>query len=297
MPFRRSGIVGILTGCLVLTAGFYAAVNHFGSWAALRGYIGGHSVHVFPSAVELGERKAGTEVSVSFFVRNLTSSELSIVGQRASCLCVVGTKLPLAIEPRQTTRIDVVVRLHEAQQRYEETVVLMLSEPNRLTFHPVRITAVVLDAPSETPTEEGSVRDASSKCSFYMAALAHVMFHRAPYERQGAQQATTLALETRCFAPKGLQHISPGQSVTPPRVAVTISSPALKGRHKRIQAFFRPFRAFSPLMDTQPGASATLAWLASPCPGLICGALSGQIFTPRAWYSIAQGRRAAAHPG
>ena len=65
----------------------------------------------------------------------------------------------------------------------------MLAEPNWLTFHPVRITAVVLDAPSETPTEEASVGDATSKCSFYMATLAHVMFHRAPYERQGTQQA------------------------------------------------------------------------------------------------------------
>jgi hypothetical protein len=181
MPFRRSRIAGILTGCLVLTAGLYAAVSHFGSWAALRAYIGGHSVHVFPSAVELGERKAGTEVSVSFFVRNLTSSELSIVGQRASCLCLVGMKLPVAIEPRATIRIDVVVRLHEAQQRYEETVVLMLAELNRLTLHPVSITAVVLDAPSQTPTEEASVRDMPSNGSLRIKAVAHGTYRRAGY--------------------------------------------------------------------------------------------------------------------
>jgi hypothetical protein len=146
MPFRRCRIAGILAICLLLTTGISAAVSYFGSWAALRVYIGGHSVYVFPSAVELGERKAGTEVSVSFFLRNLTSSELSIVGQRASCLCLVGTKLPVAIEPRQTIRIDVVVRLHEAQQPYEQTIVFMVAERNRLTLHPVSITAAVLDA-------------------------------------------------------------------------------------------------------------------------------------------------------
>ncbi len=66
-----------------------------------------------------------------------------------------------------------VVRLHEAEQRYEETVVLMLAEPNRLTFHPVSITAVVLDAPSGTPTEEGSVRDMPSNGSLRIRAIAH----------------------------------------------------------------------------------------------------------------------------
>jgi hypothetical protein len=125
MPVRRCRIAGILAGCLLLIAGLFVAVSYFGSWAALRAFIGGHSVHVFPSAVDLGERKAGTEVSVSFSVRNLrhrnlTSSELlTIVGQRASCLCVIGTEIPVAIQPRQTISIDVVVRLHEAQQPYE----------------------------------------------------------------------------------------------------------------------------------------------------------------------------------
>jgi hypothetical protein len=162
MPVRRCRIAGILAGCLLLIAGLFVAVSYFGSWAALRAFIGGHSVHVFPSAVDLGERKAGTEVSVSFSVRNLTSSELSIVGQRASCLCVIGTEIPVAIQPRQTISIDVVVRLHEAQQPYEQTIVFMLAERNRLTFHPVRITAAVLNAPSETTTEEGSIRDMAS---------------------------------------------------------------------------------------------------------------------------------------
>ena len=75
MPFRHCKAAGILAGCFVLTAVLFAAISYFGSWAALRAYIGGHSAHVFPSAVDLGVCKAGTEVSVSFFVENLTSSE------------------------------------------------------------------------------------------------------------------------------------------------------------------------------------------------------------------------------
>ncbi|TVS09512.1 MAG: DUF1573 domain-containing protein [Planctomycetaceae bacterium] len=172
MPFRRCKAAGILAGCFVPTAVLFAAFSYFGSWAALRAYIGGHSVYVFPSAVDLGECKAGTEVSVSFFVENLTSSELSIVGKRASCACVVETEIPVTIQPRQTVSIDVMVRLHQARQSYEQTIVFMLAEPNRLTVHPVSITAVVLDAPIGTATEEASISDRAYNGSLRVAVLA-----------------------------------------------------------------------------------------------------------------------------
>jgi len=81
----------------------------------------------------------------------------------------------------------------------------------------------------------------------------------------------------RCCVPKGPGQISPGQSVAPPRVAVAIGSQALEGRHRRMHRLSRPFRAFLPQRITLPRATATLAQLASPCPGLICRAPSGQM--------------------
>ncbi len=88
--------------------------------------------------------------------------------------------------------------------------------------------------------------------------------------------------------PAGAKQINPGQSAAPPRVVVAMGPQALKGRHKPMHGLSHPLfatmiryvncLALSGLIrryDRLPRAAATLAKLASPCPGLICRAPSG----------------------
>jgi len=80
----------------------------------------------------------------------------------------------------------------------------------------------------------------------------------------------------RCCALKGLGQISPGQSVAPPRVVVAIGSPSPERAAQTDASIVSPLQGFFAAMGTLPRATATLVQLASPCPGLICRAPSGQ---------------------
>jgi hypothetical protein len=80
----------------------------------------------------------------------------------------------------------------------------------------------------------------------------------------------------RWCALKGQGQISPGQSVAPPRVVVANGSGSPEGARQADASIVSPLQGFFAAIDTLPRATATLAQLASPCPGLICRAPSGQ---------------------
>jgi hypothetical protein len=80
----------------------------------------------------------------------------------------------------------------------------------------------------------------------------------------------------RWCALKGQGQISPGQSVAPPRVVVANGSGSPEGATQTDASIVPPLQGFLAALIRYPGAAATLAPLASPCPGLVCPAPSGQ---------------------
>jgi hypothetical protein len=111
----------------------------------------------------------------------------------------------------------------------------------------------------------------------------------------------------RCCVPKGQGQISPGQSVAPPRVVVTIGSPALKGRHRSMHRLSRPFRASSPQWIPYPGRRRrshnsrrlALGWYVGPLQGKCganekkCGSSRGTESSRRCWRGSDCGTRDA----
>ncbi len=136
----------ILAGCVVIVSLAFAARSYFGSWAGFAAYLRGQSVHVSPQRVELGERQAGTNVDLSISVRNLTRKELSIVGQRSTCLCLVAKPMPIMLPSRASVAIPVQLRLASSVEQYQQGIVFMVAERDRLSMHPVAIQAIVRDS-------------------------------------------------------------------------------------------------------------------------------------------------------
>ncbi len=150
MRVQLWSIGGTLCGCIIMFASVaFVAAYFFGSWAGLAAYLRGQSVHVSPQRVHLGDRQVGSEVDLSILVRNLTLKELSIVGKRSTCLCLVAGQMPMTVPPRQAVTITVRLRLEGTQKRYQQGIVFMIAEPGRMTMHPVSISATLLNASTE----------------------------------------------------------------------------------------------------------------------------------------------------
>ena len=161
MKQERRFLIGsaVLLCTLVLACILFA----FGSFKEAVHRIKGEAFYVYPRTVRLGDRAPATTETVVFHLKNLTDDEISVVGEKTSCSCVVTEDLPIVVKPHET--VDVKVRSKTPKQRseYDQTVLFMVATPSKLAMCPVRIMATVSTSLPDQETTERTESDTESK--------------------------------------------------------------------------------------------------------------------------------------
>lgn len=157
--------MGIVVTVSVLVLAFavlvFAAIQ-LGGVSPLWVWLNGEAVFIRSTTMDFGSCEAGAEMVAVFKMQNLTSKEVSVVGEKSSCSCAFSEKIPISIPAWQTADIRIGVHLPKYTNSYDQTVLLMVAEPKRLALHPVRIVASIpnpLPRPAETPEPDDSVTE------------------------------------------------------------------------------------------------------------------------------------------
>ena len=127
----------------------------FGGVAPFMAFVNGQSVYFPLRQIDLGAHEPGAEAVAVFKMTNLASKEISVVGERSSCNCALSEQIPITASSSKTIELKINVRLPKYESSYDQTVIFMVAEPNRLGMHPVRITATIPN-PLPRPLEEES---------------------------------------------------------------------------------------------------------------------------------------------
>ena len=122
---------------------FVAGIFWFGGRAQFLAFLNGESVYFSPRLLDLGSCEAGAETVVVFKMSNLSSKEISVIGERSSCNCAFSKQLPIVAASGKTVDVKINVRLPRYDSSYDQTIILMVAEPNRLAMHPVRVKATI----------------------------------------------------------------------------------------------------------------------------------------------------------
>jgi effector-binding domain-containing protein len=151
MKNRKKLLISIMGG-----TGFFVLILlgiwfYFGSLGAAIASINGESVYIYPKKINLGNQEPGTETVAVFFMKNLTSKEISVVGEKSSCTCAFSEKIPITAQAGKTVELRIKTQLPKYENGYDQMISFMVAEPGRLAMHPVQVTAKIPN-PLETPT-------------------------------------------------------------------------------------------------------------------------------------------------
>ena len=95
-------LAGLLTGL---------GLGMFGSFDAALAHLRGERISVRPSLVDAGSGSPGESLEVSVELANWTDRPVRIIGRSSDCFCVTTDELPLRLEPAESRRVPIVVRL------------------------------------------------------------------------------------------------------------------------------------------------------------------------------------------
>ena len=133
---------------------FCFGILWFGSVGAFIAYINGQVVYLSPRMLDLGSHEAGVETAAVFKMTNLSSKEVSVIGERSSCgSCTFSEQIPIVAASGKTVDLKINVLLPEYDTSYDQTITFLVAEPNRLAMYPVRIKATIPN-PLPRPTED-----------------------------------------------------------------------------------------------------------------------------------------------
>lgn len=139
----------LIAGILFLAAG--ALGFRSGGGDPLCRLILGRPFSLTPREIHLGDRAPGTKEIVTVRLTNRGRKEISVVGERTTCVCASADNIPITVKPGETAEVHIRVSLPEHQADYDQTVVLMIATPGKLVLEPVHITASV---PNPLPVPE-----------------------------------------------------------------------------------------------------------------------------------------------
>jgi hypothetical protein len=145
-----SGLGGIGLFVLVLLG----AVVWFGNVGTMIAYVNGEAVYLYPKNMNFGNQKPGSEIVSVFYMKNMTSQEVSVVGEESSCDCVSSTELPITARAGETIELRVKAQLPKYRKDYDQVISFIVAEPERLVMHPVRVTATIPNPLEKNKTEE-----------------------------------------------------------------------------------------------------------------------------------------------
>lgn len=153
MSVRKKILVSFLGGLGLFVLVMFGMLGWFGSMGATIAWLNGETVYIYPKKIDLGDQEPGIETVVTFYMKNLSSKEMSVVGEQSSCTCAFSENIPIVVESRKTAELKVNIHLPKYEQTYDQLISFMVAEPNRLATHPVQVTAKVAN-PLPVPQNE-----------------------------------------------------------------------------------------------------------------------------------------------
>ncbi|MDR2170783.1 MAG: hypothetical protein LBP59_11625 [Planctomycetaceae bacterium] len=144
-------VLGIALFTLIL--GIF--VYYFGGLGQLWAYINGETFCFVPTSLDLKLCDAGSQKIAVFRMTNFTDKAISIIGEKSGCNCAFVDTIPVKADAGKTVEVKIKIDLPIYESNYEQTIVLLVSEPNRLTMHPVRIIATIKN-PLPLPSSNSS---------------------------------------------------------------------------------------------------------------------------------------------
>jgi len=143
MSNKKMLLISVTGGFGLFAILLLAMIGWFGSMGASVAWFNGETIYVYPKKINLGNQEPGTEAVVTFYMKNLTSKEISVVGEKSSCTCAFSEKIPIAAKPGKTAELNVNIHLPKHEPTYDQMISFMVAEPNRLAMHPVQVTAKI----------------------------------------------------------------------------------------------------------------------------------------------------------
>lgn len=151
----KAKVIWLTLGFVIPLSLLFGAALTFGSLGAAASWINGKSFYLSPQIVRLDNRAPGAEEVVTFQLKNLSSEEISVVGEKASCSCIFSENIPIKVDSGKTAEVNVRVRLPKYKTGYNQSVILTIATPRKLEFAEARIVATI---PNPLPElkEDGS---------------------------------------------------------------------------------------------------------------------------------------------
>jgi len=143
MNTRKKLLVSLIGGLCLFVVLMLGMIGWFGSIAASMAWLNGEAIYVYPKKIDLGNQEPGTETVATFYMKNLTSKEISVVGEKSSCTCAFSEKNPITAKPGKTAELRVNIHLPKHESAYDQMISFMVAEPTRLAMHPVLVTATI----------------------------------------------------------------------------------------------------------------------------------------------------------
>jgi effector-binding domain-containing protein len=151
MKIPKQWLISVVIGTGIFITTIVAMFYWFGSIGATMAYLNGQSVYVYPKKIDLDNQKPGTETVAVFYMKNLTSKKISVIGEKSSCACAFSEKIPITVPARQTVELRIKIHLPKYENDYNQIISFMVAEPKYLVMHPVQVTAKTPN-PLEKPT-------------------------------------------------------------------------------------------------------------------------------------------------
>jgi len=151
MSNRKKLLISVLGGLGLFVILMFGMVGWFGSLGASVAWLNGESVYIYPKKIDLGNQEPGTETVVTFYMKNLTSKEISVVGEKSSCTCAFSEKIPISAKPGKIAELKVNIHLPKREPTYGQMISFMVAESKRLALHPVQVLAKI---PNPLPVQQ-----------------------------------------------------------------------------------------------------------------------------------------------
>jgi hypothetical protein len=152
---RRGVLFSFIGGVVLFLLLLVGGVLWFGDFGRFFAVVNGQAVYFPLRQVDLGACEPDIETEAVFKMVNLATKEISVVGERSSCTCAFSEQIPITADSGKTIDLKIKVRLPKYESSYNQTVIFMVAEPNKLGMHPVRITATIPN-PLPLPVAEKS---------------------------------------------------------------------------------------------------------------------------------------------
>lgn len=158
----KSIAFSILGGIALFAVLLGAVIWCFGSLGAAICWLNGESFYVFPKTIHLENREPGTEEIVTFRLQNLSNNDISVVGEKSSCSCAFSENIPITAKAKEMVELKVRVKLPKYKSDYDQTILFMVTTPEKLEMSPVRISASIPN-PLPIPDKTETIADTEAK--------------------------------------------------------------------------------------------------------------------------------------